>query len=329
MMVAISICIAVFSAFLLGVPVLRIFFGKEYRNTCSVADSILHGSCVFVGIGEAAYLVGVFGGSALERVSFLWLVLLAAGVTASAAVWLLCCKRGKKCSCGNGWKEVSPNQKLFCMVCLGLLALSVLFQMVFLAGGSYRGGDMTFETVETVLADGGFFVSNPMTGQPYKAGVPLRLQILCLPGMYAALCEISGLDPITLVGKVIPVLVLLGSYLAYFRLGRTLFGKNRTALCLMLLAVSGLFWCGGYLVSMDGFQLLACGYRGTAIRNGILIPFTLSMCLEKKYQSALAAILAEACMVWTLYGLGSCFFVAAVMYVLQWLKSRKERLCRK
>ena len=75
---------------------------------------------------------------------------------------------------------------------------------------------------------------------------------------------------------------------------------------IMLILVSVLIWCGDYMVSMDGFQLLHCGYRPTAVRGGILVPFTLSMGLQKKWTSAILAILAEACIVWTLYGMGVC-----------------------
>ena len=80
---------------------------------------------------------------------------------------------------------------------------------------------------------------------------------------------------------------------------------------------------------MDGFQLLYCGYRGTAIRNGILVPFVISMCLEKRYRSAILGILAEACITWTFYGLGVCAAVTGILFLLQRLcRGREEEQCR-
>ena len=97
----------------------------------------------------------------------------------------------------------------------------------------------------------------------------------------------------------------------------------------MLILVAVLIWCGDYMVSMDGFQLMHCGYRGTAIRNGILVPFALSMCLQKKWKSAVLAILAEACIVWTLYGMGVCLLMTVIMLVLSLTAGRREgRTCR-
>jgi hypothetical protein len=94
----------------------------------------------------------------------------------------------------------------------------------------------------------------------------------------------------------------------------------------MMLLVSVLFWCGGYMDSMDGFLLMYCGYSGVAIRNAVLIPFVVGMCLQKKWKPAVLAILAEACIVWTLYGLGACFFVTAgLLLVSLWMGKRARR----
>ena len=94
----------------------------------------------------------------------------------------------------------------------------------------------------------------------------------------------------------------------------------------MLFVISVLFWCGDYLDVMDGFLLLHSGYRGVSVRNGILLPFTLGMCLKKKWKVSVLAILAEACIVWTLYGLGACLLVVVVMLLIDlWVRAKEGR----
>jgi len=319
--------ILIFIIYLLGYPALLVCSGRSKAQKYGVADQLLHGSCVLLGVAEAAHLAAVFLSLSVSVMAFVLVGLLAAGCAGAILIHRISLRRQKRSRQAKDRVILDVPGKLPKGVekgCVVLLLLSVLFQMNVIAGGSYRGGDMTFETVQTFLTENALYTHNPLTGQAYELGVPFRLKILGLPGLYASLCSLTGVDVMQMIGIVIPVLVLLGSYVAYYRLGKTLWKENRMAVTVMLLVVSALIWCGGYLVSMDGFQLLFCGYRGTAIRNGILVPFVLSMCLERRYRSALLGILAEACIVWTLYGLGSCVVIAFVMCVLQWMGNRRE-----
>ena len=65
--------------------------------------------------------------------------------------------------------------------------------------------------------------------------------------------------------------------------------------------------------NMDGFGVLSCGFRGVVIRNAVLLPWLFSLLIRKKWIAALPCIFVEACMVWTLYGLGACAAVTAGM----------------
>ena len=117
------------------------------------------------------------------------------------------------------------------------------------------------------------------------------------------------MEPEKLVLYVVPVLVLLCSYCAYLCLAGSLFPESRKKRLLFMATVALLLWVGSYRYGMDGFNLLFSGWRGVTLRNGILIPYTLALCLERKYICALLCVLAEACVVWTLYGLGACVVV--------------------
>lgn len=55
------------------------------------------------------------------------------------------------------------------------------------------------------------------------------------------------------------------------------------------------------------------------IRAAVLLPYLLACLLERKYLGAVLCILAEACMVWTLYGAGVCLLVTVAWVALRWL----------
>lgn len=312
--------------FFIGTAISRCLYGKEYEKTCTKAENYIHGLCGLIGVAAVAHVASVFLHFTVKQMAIiLWggtLFLCAA----SLVYFILAQRKREK----KSQFSVAEPSGTAAQLMIGALVLSVIFQIIIIMTEdvSYRDGDMTIETVQTFLTQNGIYQSNPLTGQPYVGGIPLRLKILCLPGLYASVCSLTGIDVGQFVGGMWPVVVLLGSYMAYGSLAKVLFPKDKIARLLMLLLVSGLFWMGDYMLTMDGFQLLHCGYRGTAIRNGILVPFTLCMCLKRKWAGAVLAILAEACIVWTLYGLGVCFFVTVLMLLVQLVSGMEVRRCR-
>lgn len=154
-----------------------------------------------------------------------------------------------------------------------------------------------------------------MTGHPFTAGMPARLKILCLPTLYGIFCKFSGLWPDVVVTAAVPVMTFVGSYAAFYCVGISLFPNNRKGVSCFLITIVILNWVGSYMYGMDGFNLLYCGYRGVTIRNLVLIPYLISLCLRKKCKPVILCVLAEACIVWTLYGLGVCVLTAVGMYL--------------
>lgn len=80
-----------------------------------------------------------------------------------------------------------------------------------------------------------------------------------------------------------------------------------------MVIVALLFWAGAYHYVMDGFGILYGGFKGTTIRNVVLMPYLLSLCLRRRWAAVFLCIAAEACIVWTLYGAGICLLTAAAM----------------
>lgn len=307
------------------------------HNHCGKGEFYICGLCMLIGVAEVAHVAAVFLHWDVKRLAAIFGVGIAV-LCAMLAVWLLW-KRGRRMEASgarvhgpevSGSKISTPAERSIPWLG-GALALSVLFQIILIAAGdmAYRDGDMTLETVQTFLAQNGVYTVNPLTGQPYSGGIPLRLQILCLPGLYTAICTLTGIEASVLIFHVWPVVVLLASYAAFAGLAGHLFGKDRKTVLILLLIVSALIWMGDYMVAMDGFQLMHCGYRGTALRNCVLVPFALHMSLKKNWFGVILAILAEACIVWTLYGMGVCVLVAALTLLIRFIISRREGMtCR-
>lgn len=78
-----------------------------------------------------------------------------------------------------------------------------------------------------------------------------------------------------------------------------------------------LFSTGAYMPGVDGFDVFYGGFRGVTIRAIVLVPYLIACLMEKKYFGAVLCILAETCIVWTLYGAGVCLLITAAWVVLR------------
>lgn len=282
------------------------------------------GLCVLIAVTQIFHLAAIFLNWKVSRMAVLWSSA-AAVALALIVIWGILLYKRRKASLQT--LKISDRMKKKDRVLAGILMVSVFLQMLWIMAGdrSYAAGDMTLETVRTFLATDQVYSVNPLTGQAYAGGIPLRLKILCLPSLYACTCRLTGLDPELVVLRIVPVAVLICSYCVYGILGRVLFKKDRAAGLLMLIVISLLYWCGDYMDSMDGFLMLHCGYRGIAVRNCVLVPFTIVLCLKKKWYAVILTVVAEACIVWTLYGLGACLAVAVLLFCVEGILGVRER----
>ena len=315
---------------LLGMSTLRILYGKKYKQSCTKGESYIAGLCVAIGIAEVTFLFTILTGRSIRFMAFGMLGLTAAAIVVLAVIaGFFIVRSVRKEKKFSGASKILVPEILIPEILIpgAVFTVSVLLQIIFLMTGdvTYRQGDMTLEMVQSFLAAETPYEVNPLTGQAYTAGIPMRLKILCLPGLYASICITLGLDAGLVVCRLIPVVVLLASYIAYAGLGRTLFGDNKKVLLIFLAVVSALYWFGDYFASTDSFLILHGGFRGVSVRNAVLLPFVWNMCLSKKYRSILLAVFAEACIVWTLYGMGACLLSAAVMIGLRFVLNLRTK----
>ena len=311
-----------------GGGVLAVLYGKKQESTFPFADALLLGTIAMVGTVEAAHICAVAAKLSFSAAVKIFGVLTAVLFLAALTFILVRYFRAGRNADRKLEKQLKTPDKLPGKLSLlsVLFMLLVLSQAAYIAarGGVYLGGDMTVETVESFFYTDAIYQVNPLTGAAYQGGLPLRLEILCLPTLYGALSRLSGLESRLVVWTVVPLMTLLLSYSAFFCLGRCLFPTDRKKRELFMVVVALLLWAGGYHYVVDGFGVLYSGFRGTVIRNVALMPYLLSLCLRKRWLAALLCIAAECCIVWTLYGAGVCLLAAAVMAICTFTESRLE-----
>lgn len=309
---------------LIGMGALRVLYRGQALQEMTLADGMLTGGMICIGLAEAAHLGAVVLGWSFSRCVLLFGAAAAAVTLFAIGVLLLGLLLDRKKDRTAKSIRANRNEKrvaLSDVLPMGIFALLALWQLVMILRGQavFVDGDLTLETVVSFIESNALYEMNPMTGRPYALGIPSRLKILCLPSLYGALCSMFALEPATLVIKMIPVLVLVGSYLAYYTLAKYFFPEDAWKRGVFLALAALLIGAGDYLYGMDGFGLLHSGFRGVTIRGAVLLPYLVGLLLRRKYKIVLLCIVVEACIVWTFYGMGACVAVTAGMLVSGWV----------
>ncbi len=307
--------------FLLGRGALSLLYRKRPIQGTLLADSVLTGYLILIGLAEAAHLTAVALGRPFSDCVKLFALLLGVSVLAAAALFLWDKRRRRRLQTSSfpsgGWSGVSIKEQVLFIVFAVLVLLQIL--QITMQGDVYLGGDMTVETVNSFLTTGDIYKVNPLTGAPYTLGIPMRLQILCLPSLYGCLCTFLGLSAEQVVWGMVPIATLFYSYLAYVILARVLFPNRRDLRGFFLILVALLFLFGDYGYGMDGLGVMHSGFRGVTIRAAVLLPYTVGAVLRGRWKLVVLCVLAEACLVWTFYGAGACLLTAAGLLAVKLL----------
>lgn len=309
----------------------RIYLEGTMQKTTS--EKLIEGSLIVIGLAEAAHLAALFLKLPLQTCAWIMAVLFILALAAAVCPWVIrriIRKKQDKEKKEAGEKRLFKLLKLYPVLFVIIGAL-ILFQLIwnYRMQVPYTAGDITVETVQTMLAENGIYTVNPLTGQAFTAGMPLRLQILALPTLYAVLCSLTGIPAPIMCYGIIPGIVLLLSYLVYGRWAAYLFPKEGKKQALFLLFVALVYQFGCYSKAMDGFHLFFGGYRGTAIRAGIILPYVLLCALQKKWKGVILCLFAEICVVWTFYGAGYAAVTVGIVLVIRLVKQVSLRLRQK
>lgn len=294
-------------------------------------DNLLMGMLACIGFVEAAHLPGAFKGWTIFRCEQILFGLLLAAMVVSGAICFL--KRNKKADTKRtqeiyrGKNSQNEKQEKKIRIAIGIFALLFVAQLIYIyvATPVNINGDMTVETVQSFMREGVIYRVNPLTGQPYLTGMPSRLKILSLSTFYTMLCHRMNIEASVLVWKLIPMFVLFCFYLVYGILAKLLFKENALYRWCFLAVAALLVWIGDYTFGMDGFGLLHSGFRGVTLRGCLLVPYMITLLMRKKYVLSVLCIIAEACMVWTLYGMGICFMVLVFWIIFPKIYEKIEK----
>lgn len=289
------------------------------RQGFLIWDALLTGWITVIGAAECAHLAAVAAGLSLDQCGLLFEALTVLLTLVSLAILLFL--RFRKV---QAWERVSPEKPSWLFVLPAALFLTQAAYILF-SGEVDLSRDMTLETVVSFLHSNGIYQVNPMTGAAYQSGMPMRLKILCLPTLYSMLCSIFSLKPQSVVWQAVPFVTLVCCYGAFSCVGKSLFPESGKRRGCFLAVTAVLLWAGSYSFGMDGFGVLFSGWRGVTVRNAVLIPYLISLCLRRKWKLAVLCIAAEVCLVWTFYGAGACLFITFGLAVCQLVWSRTER----
>lgn len=270
----------------------------------TIPDKVIESSLVVIGMAEAANLAALFLKLPFKVCATTFAVLLVLGILWKAGTAFLRRKRGERLV---GQEEIFFN-KLWKTYpgWIILPGLIIVLQMVwyYWMQTPYLKYDITGEIVQTMLAADSIYEVNPLTGQVFSVGMPVRLKILVLPTLFASVCRWTGLSAMTICYSVVPGIVLLLSYTVYLDWAEYLFPKEGKKRMLFLLFTVLIYQFGAYSRPMDGYSLFFGGFQGEAFRTGILLPYALLCCLRRRWKGVVLCLLAEVCVVWTFYGLG-------------------------
>ncbi len=307
----------------IGDAALRVCLMKGKKP--AVWEGYIIGTLICILLGEVLHLCTVFLHWPFRRFFLSYAIALVAVVAASAVATIV---EKRKNHNQNGKTSIRGNQKKNAYLWVLALCAIILFQCIFhiVMHVPDVQWDVTIENVTTMLHTDTVYQLNPLTGQSYEVGMPMRLKILALPSIYAACCKWFHVNPQVVVYNLVPIFVLILSYLVLFGWARYLYPEKEKQQRNFMLFAALLLQFGNYAVMTLGYGLFHMGFRGEVICAGILYPYILLMCLQKRKWSVLLCLIVEIGMVWTWYGLGGGLLICMVTLFSCFLsKAVKER----
>ena len=324
MIVLLWLCLIIIPP-VIGLGILVIAYGKRSTYRMTLSEGAILGLIASIGISEGVHILGMFKKVSLQTCGQIWGIILAVMCVVSLIMVFFLCKKQKERFCLLKVPTLSYSAIPFLFI--GLLLVQALF--IFCMRPVAISGDITVETTGSFLSEDGIYRVLPLTGRVNENLIPMRYSVLCLPTVYAMLSQLFGQDAEFVVCHVVPVVILLVTYLSFYYLSGVLFGTEAAKKRYMFLVVVALFvWFSDGSSASAGFGLLHGGYLGTTIRNMVLVPYVFAATLQKQWWKAVLCIFAEACIVWTLWGLGVCAVVFAGVGLLTILDSKNGKVHR-
>ncbi len=277
---------------------------------------LLTGLWILLGCAEMAHLIVLLTDRSLQTYISLCGVFAAVGILAYTGILFLVYRRQRVSDRVQRKFAFSPYMLMF-----AVLAGIAIYH--FTKGYVPDLQDAVYEITLSNVSSGGVMTVHPFTGGVSEAAMPMRMQILGLSSLYSALITISQQSPYTIMCKVVPIVVWVLSILLYWAFAERLFGEHIHKKWLFISMVAFVYLITSGSTGLIGYRILYAGFSAETIRGALLLPYTLYVCWQKKWHLAVIAVLAEACLVWTTYGVGYCLLVAVFMLAVHLWTDRR------
>lgn len=227
----------------------------------------------------------------------------------------------------NTGKKTAGSARGWVFFCIAAVLSILCFMTVVSEKRINSLGDETLETVVSFLDRDAMYSADPLTGMPYREGLPGKQKILCLPGMYAVMASAFGTSPEVLVHKVMPGFWFASGLIAMIALSGTLYrGTGDELFKRSVFVTAGILFIYASDMSLyaQGFSVLSSMWTGTAVRIWVLIPVLLFLLFEKRYVMALLPVMCEAFICRTALGIGflACIYVCWIVIYLFMRRAR-------
>lgn len=284
----------------------------------NVVEKIIEGSMGAILLAEIAHLYALFLHKPFHVCAQVMAILFGGALMAVVLRGIFEARKRKQGSAQKGERRFFKLLKVYPYLFLVIGGL-IVFQVItnFWIHLPYLKNNITGEMVQSMLFSDTIYGVNPMTGQPFTDGMPLRLQILTVPTLFAAICRWTGIPVQTFVYSIAPMMVLVLSYLVYSRFALYFFPNEGKKQAMFMLFTALIYQFGCFGPAMDSFLLFFCGSTGAAFRAGVILPYALLCCLKNKWKSVILCALAEVCVVWTFYGFGYTVVIVALILCIR------------
>jgi len=172
-----------------------------------------------------------------------------------------------------------------------LFILLLGFQMFVAYYLDTPNGDDAYYVAIAHIADklDGLFVLSPYTG--YREGVDFRHAMSQFPIFYAFLARQSGLHVAVVAHRIIPIVLILITYLIYYKIASALFDDDEDKVPIFMVLIAGVQLFGASSIYSNEVFFLTRTWQGKSILANIAIPASFAILLyiskstEKKKNS--------------------------------------------
>ncbi len=278
---------------------------------------LLTGLWILLGCAEAAHLITIMTNRNLQTYITLCSIFVLAGlfVYMGISFWYNRRKIAEE-------KPLKKSQISPYMICFIVISGMTLYH--FVSGYIPDMNDAVYHIVIGNVHSGSLMTEHPFVGGQSAAAMPMRMQILGLSSLYSAVITESQQSQYMIMCRVVPLIVWTLAMLLYGAFAQKLFSDNVHKRWIFMSIAAFLVWATAGSEGALGYRMFYAGFSGETIRGALLMPYTIYVCWQKKWLLGLLAIAAEACLVWTTYGIGYCLLITSVMFVVHLLISRRK-----